>query len=84
MYDFCKDCNGSGSGVIPDTDCSQCDGNGDAMTAIAKAIIIGLDSYGRSVDSVEYGLPVDPETKWLGTAHGKAMIEIVKNQFKRR
>ena len=82
MYNFCKDCNGSGEGVIPDTDCHQCDGSGDAITAIAKSIITELDIYGRSVDSVEYGLPIDPDTKYLGTLHGKAMIKIVKKQFK--
>ena len=83
MYNFCRHCNGSGSGVIPDTDCSSCDGNGDEMTAIAKAIIIELDNYGRKIASVEYGLPIDPETKWLGTTHGKAMIKIVKDQFRK-
>ncbi len=83
MSDMCIHCNGSGLGVIPDSDCSSCDGNGDSFTAIAKAIIIALDDYGRSVCKVEYGLPIDPDSRWLGTAHGRAMIKIVKEQFKK-
>ena len=83
MYNFCRSCNGSGSGVIPDTDCYDCDGSGNATNALAKSIIIELDNYARGVHSLEYGLPIDPDTKWLGTNHGKAMIKIIETQLKR-
>jgi hypothetical protein len=30
---------------------------------LAEKIILALDDYGRSINRVEYGLPIDPDTK---------------------
>lgn len=30
---------------------------------LAEIIVLSLDAYARSVDALEYGLPIDPDTK---------------------
>lgn len=48
----------------------------------AEKIIIALDDYGRSVARVEYGLPIDPDTKSFDSEYGEDMKCIVENILK--
>jgi hypothetical protein len=44
---------------------------------IAEKIILALDDYGRKVHSVEYGLPIDPDTKSFEAKRPQEMLKIV-------
>ena len=44
---------------------------------LAEKIILALDDYGRKVHSVEYGLPIDPDTKDFEDKRPQEMIKIV-------
>ena len=46
---------------------------------LAEKIILALDDYGRKTDSVEYGLPIDPDTKDFEAKKPQEMIKIVTN-----
>jgi hypothetical protein len=45
---------------------------------LAKKIILALDEYGRNVDSVEYGLPIDPDTKSFESTRAEEMLNLVE------
>lgn len=44
---------------------------------LAEKIILALDDYGRKTHSVEYGLPIDPDTKDFEDKRPQEMIKIV-------
>ena len=44
---------------------------------LAEKIILALDDYGRSINRVEYGLPIDPDTKDFEDKRQKEMLKIV-------
>ena len=44
---------------------------------LAEKIILALDDYGRSINRVEYGLPIDPDTKDFVDKRPKEMLKIV-------
>ena len=44
---------------------------------LAEKIILALDDYGRKVHSVEYGLPIDPDTKNFEDKRPQEMLKIV-------
>jgi len=44
---------------------------------LAEKIILALDDYGRSIDRVEYGLPIDPDTKDFEDKRPQEMLKIV-------
>jgi hypothetical protein len=44
---------------------------------LAEKIILVLDDYGRSINRVEYGLPIDPDTKDFEDKRPKEMLKIV-------
>jgi len=44
---------------------------------LAEKIILALDDYGRSINRVEYGLPIDPDTKDFEDKRPKEMLKIV-------
>lgn len=46
---------------------------------LSKKIILALDDYGRKVDSFEYGLPVDPDTKDFEDKRLQEMLKIVND-----
>jgi len=46
---------------------------------LAEKIILALDDYGRKTHSVEYGLPIDPDTKNFEDKRPKEMLKIVTN-----
>lgn len=56
-----------GNGVLP------CVGN----RLLAEKIILALDDYGRKVHPVEYGLPIDPDTKDFEDKRPQEMLKIV-------
>lgn len=51
--------------------------DGVSNRLIAEKIILALDDYGRKVHSVEYGLPIDPDTKDFEDKRPQEMIKIV-------
>jgi hypothetical protein len=44
---------------------------------LAEKIILALDDYGRKTHSVEYGLPIDPDTKDFEDKRPQEMLKIV-------
>jgi hypothetical protein len=44
---------------------------------LAEKIILALDDYGRSINRVEYGLPIDPDTKDFEDKRPQEMLKIV-------
>ena len=44
---------------------------------LAEKIILALDDYGRKTHSVEYGLPIDPDTKDFEDRRPQEMLKIV-------
>lgn len=46
---------------------------------LAEKIILALDDYGRKVHPVEYGLPIDPDTKDFDEERPQEMLRIVTN-----
>lgn len=52
--------------------------NMEKNTTVEK-IIMALDDYGRSVAKVEYGLPIDSDTKSFDNKHGEKMKSIVES-----
>jgi hypothetical protein len=44
---------------------------------LAEKIILALDDYGRKIHSVEYGLPIDPDTKDFESKRPQEMLKIV-------
>lgn len=44
---------------------------------LAEKIILALDDYGRKVHSIEYGLPIDPDTKDFEDKRLQEMLKIV-------
>lgn len=44
---------------------------------LAEKIILALDDYGRSINKVEYGLAIDPDTKDFEDKRPKEMLKIV-------
>lgn len=44
---------------------------------LAQKIILALDEYGRNVHPVEYGLPIDPDTKDFQDKRAMEMLSIV-------
>ena len=44
---------------------------------LAEKIILALDDYGRKAHSVEYGLPIDPDTKDFYDKRPQEMLRIV-------
>ena len=44
---------------------------------LAEKIILALDDYGRKVNSYEYGLPIDPDTKDFEDKKPQEMLKIV-------
>ena len=44
---------------------------------LAEKIILALDDYGRKTHSVEYGLPIDPDTKDFDCKRPQEMLKIV-------
>jgi len=44
---------------------------------IAEKIILALDDYGRKIDNLEYGLPIDPDTKSFEPKKAQEMLKIV-------
>ena len=44
---------------------------------LAERIILALDDYGRKTHSVEYGLPIDPDTKDFKDKKPQEMLKIV-------
>lgn len=44
---------------------------------LAEKIILALDNYGRKTHSVEYGLPIDPDTKDFKDKRPQEMLKIV-------
>jgi hypothetical protein len=44
---------------------------------LSEKIILALDDYGRSINRVEYGLPIDPDTKDFEDERPKEMLKIV-------
>lgn len=53
-------------------------GLGDVSNRLlAEKIISALDDYGRKVHPVEYGLPIDPDTKDFEDKRPQEMLKIV-------
>ena len=46
---------------------------------LAEKIVLALDDYGRNVNALEYGLPIDPDTKSFESKRPQEMLEIVMN-----
>jgi len=44
---------------------------------LAEKTILALDDYGRKTHSVEYGLPIDPDTKDFEDKRPQEMLKIV-------
>lgn len=50
---------------------------------LAEKIILALDSYGRKINRVEYGLPIDPDTKDFEDTRPQEMLKIVTKILKK-
>lgn len=58
----------------------ECDKlTGQDKLSTAEKIILALDNFGRKINPVEYGLPIDPDTKDFNTSSSKEMLKIVNN-----
>lgn len=44
---------------------------------LAEKIILALDDYGRKMNALEYGLPIDPDTKSFESKRPQEMLGIV-------
>lgn len=44
---------------------------------LVEKIILALDDYGRKIHPVEYGLPIDPDTKDFEDKRPQEMLKIV-------
>jgi len=51
--------------------------SGVSNRLLAEKIILALDDYGRKTHSVEYGLPIDPDTKDFEDKRPQEMLKIV-------
>jgi len=51
--------------------------HGVSNSLLSEKIILALDDYGRSLNRVEYGLPIDPDTKDFEDDRPQEMLKIV-------
>lgn len=51
--------------------------NKENRELMAKEIILALDKYGRNINKVEYGLPIDPDFHSWDNKRAKEMLELV-------
>lgn len=53
--------------------------NQNNINSIGKKIINDLNTYSRSVNNLEYGLPIDPDFPDFDTNQGEKLLKIVTN-----